>query len=225
MEGSTRRARNGCTASVASTSPYGTSRGRRQRAALPAVRGQGAGTLRTLCDQWSAAGMGSAGRISGERPERSRGSHMAGGYRVFRVDTAIRPCTGRAGAHPGGGRAAAGGAAGAPGAGRWRPTTGGGRGRGGAVTTRGRAFGRSRRPAQIREGVGPDGNWMIDLHQRFDLHEAAELCRLLKSMRPFCVEDPLREEQFRTQIPKLACSPRCRWPQVKNRARPPPSAR
>ena len=56
---------------------------------------------------------------------------------------------------------------------------------------------------QIREGVGPDGNWMIDLHQKFDFHEAVEVCRLMEPSRPFCVEDPVREEQFRTQIPKL----------------------
>ena len=56
---------------------------------------------------------------------------------------------------------------------------------------------------QIRDGVGPDGNWMIDLHQKFDFHEAVEVCRLMEPYRPFCVEDPVREEQFRTQIPKL----------------------
>jgi hypothetical protein len=33
--------------------------------------------------------------------------------------------------------------------------------------------------AQIREGVGAGGDWMMDLHQSFDLHEAAELCKLL----------------------------------------------
>ena len=44
---------------------------------------------------------------------------------------------------------------------------------------------------------------MIDLHQKFDFHEAVEVCRLMEPYRPFCVEDPVREEQFRTQIPKL----------------------
>ena len=44
---------------------------------------------------------------------------------------------------------------------------------------------------------------MIDLHQKFDFHEAVEVCRLMETYRPFCVEDPVREEQFRTQIPKL----------------------
>ena len=56
---------------------------------------------------------------------------------------------------------------------------------------------------QIREGVGPDGDFMIDLHQKFDFHEAVEACRLTEPLRPYAVEDPLREEQFRTQLPKL----------------------
>ena len=51
--------------------------------------------------------------------------------------------------------------------------------------------------------VGPEGDWMIDLHQRFDFQEAVEICRLMEPLRPFIAEDPLREEQFRTQIPKL----------------------
>jgi len=56
---------------------------------------------------------------------------------------------------------------------------------------------------QIREGVGAEGNWMIDVHQKFDFHEALEICKLIEPTRPFIVEDPVREEQFRTQIPKL----------------------
>jgi L-alanine-DL-glutamate epimerase-like enolase superfamily enzyme len=34
---------------------------------------------------------------------------------------------------------------------------------------------------------------MIDVHQKFDFHEAVELCRLMEPLRPYCVEDPLRE--------------------------------
>jgi L-alanine-DL-glutamate epimerase-like enolase superfamily enzyme len=125
---------------------------------------------------------------------------MAAGYRVYRVDGGILPSTGRAGGPAGGTGAAAGTGAGA------QAGAGGGRGggRGGAIFDA-----RSRIPRiiqaveQIREGVGPDGNWMIDLHQKFDFHEAVEVCRLMEPYRPFCVEDPLREEQFRTQIPKL----------------------
>jgi len=56
---------------------------------------------------------------------------------------------------------------------------------------------------QIREGVGPEGDWMIDFHQKFDFTDALELCRMIEDARPYCVEDPLREEHFRTQIPKL----------------------
>jgi galactonate dehydratase len=119
---------------------------------------------------------------------------MAAGYRVYRVDGGILPSTGRAGGAPaGGGRAGAG-----PGAG------GRGGGRGGTIfDSRSRIRQIIQAVEQIRDGVGPDGNWMIDLHQKFDFHEAVEVCRLMEPYRPFCVEDPVREEQFRTQIPKL----------------------
>jgi galactonate dehydratase len=126
---------------------------------------------------------------------------MAAGYRVYRVDGGILPSTGRAGGAAG--RGVAGGQApGAPVAGG--PAGGRGGGRGGSVfDSRSRIRLIIQAVEQIREGVGPDGNWMIDLHQKFDFHEAVEVCRLMEPYRPFCVEDPLREEQFRTQIPKL----------------------
>jgi L-alanine-DL-glutamate epimerase-like enolase superfamily enzyme len=114
---------------------------------------------------------------------------MAAGYRVYRVDGAIRPTP-------------AGGARGAAPGGRG----GGARGAGGSRGTfnsRVRIREIAEAAAQIREGIGPDGDWMIDLHQSFDFHESVEVCNLIAPLRPFCVEDPLREEQFRTQIPKL----------------------
>jgi galactonate dehydratase len=119
---------------------------------------------------------------------------MASGYRVYRVDGGILPSAGRAaGAGPGRG-------AGAPPAGG----RGAGGGRSGSMfDSRSRIRLIIQAVEQIRDGVGPDGNWMIDLHQKFDFHEAVEVCRLMEPYRPFCVEDPLREEQFRTQIPKL----------------------
>jgi len=145
---------------------------------------------------------------------------MAAGYRVFRVDSAIRPTVpgaarggAPAGAPPAGARGGppAGGRGGPPAGGRGAAGAGPNANNGpiGVGGSRGTFNSRSRirqiaeAAAQIREGVGPDGDWMIDLHQSFDLHEAAELCRLLEPMRPFCVEDPIREEQFRAQIPKL----------------------
>jgi len=120
---------------------------------------------------------------------------MAAGYRVYRVDSAITPLPA-----PGG-----------------TAVTRGGTGRGGNAAdapigvsgSRGTFNSRSHirkigeAAAQIREGIGPDGDWMIDLHQSFDFQEAVEVCNLIAPTRPFCVEDPLREEQFRTQIPKL----------------------
>ncbi len=92
--------------------------------------------------------------------------------------------------------------AGERGAGGRRGGRGGGPG-GGIFDSRSRIRQIAEAAQQIREGVGPDGNWMIDLHQSFDFQEAIELCNLLAPFRPFLVEDPLREEQFRTQLPKL----------------------
>ena len=111
---------------------------------------------------------------------------MAAGYRVYRVDSGILPSTG-------GGRGAAPGAGG-PGSGGRGPSL---------FDSRARIPQIIKAVEQIREGVGPDGNWMIDLHQKFDFHEAVEVCKLMEPYRPFIVEDPVREEQFRTQIPKL----------------------
>ncbi len=122
---------------------------------------------------------------------------MGAGYRVYRVDGGILPSTGGArtgepGAGPGAGPGAAGARAGGPG------------GRGGSVfNSRARIPQIIKALEQIRDGVGADGDWMIDVHQKFDFHESVELCRLMEPLRPYCVEDPLREEQFRTQIPKL----------------------
>jgi galactonate dehydratase len=54
-----------------------------------------------------------------------------------------------------------------------------------------------------REGVGPDGNWCIDLHQRFELNDALRACRAMEEYEPFFVEDPVRDEHALMDIPKL----------------------
>lgn len=46
--------------------------------------------------------------------------------------------------------------------------------------------------AEVREGVGPDGDWILDAHTRFDLADAVRLCKLIEPLNPFFVEDPLR---------------------------------
>ena len=45
---------------------------------------------------------------------------------------------------------------------------------------------------EVREGVGPDGDWILDAHTRFDLADAVRLCGLVEPLKPFFVEDPLR---------------------------------
>lgn len=56
---------------------------------------------------------------------------------------------------------------------------------------------------QAREGVGKNGDWAVDFHQRFDLSEAMRGCDLIQNLAPFFVEDPVREEAFREDLPKL----------------------
>jgi galactonate dehydratase len=48
---------------------------------------------------------------------------------------------------------------------------------------------------QLREGVGPDGEWAIDFHTRFDLPDAVRLSHLIEDLEPFFVEDLVRSEE------------------------------
>ena len=50
---------------------------------------------------------------------------------------------------------------------------------------------------EAREGVGKDGDWTVDFHQRFDLWDAIRGCQLIEEFEPFFVEDPVRDEAFR----------------------------
>jgi galactonate dehydratase len=56
---------------------------------------------------------------------------------------------------------------------------------------------------QAREGVGKNGEWVIDFHQRFDLSDAVRGCDLIQPLAPYFVEDPVREEAFREDLPIL----------------------
>jgi len=56
---------------------------------------------------------------------------------------------------------------------------------------------------QVREGVGKNGDFCIDFHQRFDLNEAIRGCDLIKDLAPFFVEDPVRTEAFAEDLPIL----------------------
>lgn len=57
--------------------------------------------------------------------------------------------------------------------------------------------------AQAREGVGKNGDWCVDFHQRFDLSDAVRGCSLIENLAPFFVEDPVRAEAFNDDLPKL----------------------
>lgn len=56
---------------------------------------------------------------------------------------------------------------------------------------------------QARDGVGKNGDWCVDFHQRFDLTEAVRGCSLIENLAPFFVEDPVRAEAFNEDLPKL----------------------
>jgi L-alanine-DL-glutamate epimerase-like enolase superfamily enzyme len=56
---------------------------------------------------------------------------------------------------------------------------------------------------QAREGVGKNGDWAVDFHQRFDLTEAVRGCELIQTLAPYFVEDPVRTEAFLEDIPLL----------------------
>ena len=57
--------------------------------------------------------------------------------------------------------------------------------------------------AQAREGVGKNGDFCIDFHQRFDLSDAIRGCSLIESTAPFFVEDAVRAEAFLEDLPRL----------------------
>jgi galactonate dehydratase len=56
---------------------------------------------------------------------------------------------------------------------------------------------------QAREGVGKNGDWAVDFHQRFDLSESIRGCNLIQDLSPYFVEDPVRAEAFLEDIPIL----------------------
>jgi len=54
-----------------------------------------------------------------------------------------------------------------------------------------------------REGVGPDGNFAVDFHQRFNFTDALRCCRMIEEFSPFLVEDPVATDLFHQDIPRL----------------------
>jgi L-alanine-DL-glutamate epimerase-like enolase superfamily enzyme len=56
---------------------------------------------------------------------------------------------------------------------------------------------------EAREGVGPNGDWCIDFHQRFAYDDAVRACRMIEQYEPYFVEDPVRDEFFHQDLPRL----------------------
>jgi galactonate dehydratase len=60
-----------------------------------------------------------------------------------------------------------------------------------------------------REGVGADGDWMIDFHQRLDYSDSLRACRMIEEFDPYLVEDPVRADSFLQDIPRLRTMTSC----------------
>jgi galactonate dehydratase len=56
---------------------------------------------------------------------------------------------------------------------------------------------------EARQGVGPNGDWCIDFHQRFDFNDALRACRGIEEFEPYFVEDPVLDQHALMDIPKL----------------------
>jgi len=56
---------------------------------------------------------------------------------------------------------------------------------------------------EARQGVGPNGDWCIDFHQRFDLNDAIRACRGIEEFEPYFVEDPTLDQHALMDLPKL----------------------
>jgi L-alanine-DL-glutamate epimerase-like enolase superfamily enzyme len=56
---------------------------------------------------------------------------------------------------------------------------------------------------EVRQGVGPNGDWCIDFHQRFDYNDAVRACRGIEEYEPYFVEDPVLDQHALQDIPKL----------------------
>jgi L-alanine-DL-glutamate epimerase-like enolase superfamily enzyme len=60
--------------------------------------------------------------------------------------------------------------------------------------------------AEIRDGVGKDGDWAIDYHTRLDMPDAVRLSTLIEGLEPYFVEDLVRSENpgvYRTLRPQV----------------------
>lgn len=55
----------------------------------------------------------------------------------------------------------------------------------------------------LRDALGPTGDWSVDFHQRFEYDDALRACRMIEEYQPYLVEDPVRTENFLQDIPKL----------------------
>jgi len=51
-----------------------------------------------------------------------------------------------------------------------------------------------KRCQEVREGVGEDGDFICDFHAKLDMSDSVTLANMLEPLRPYWVEDPVRNE-------------------------------
>ncbi len=125
----------------------------------------------------------SSGAGTGQLLQEQARAAMEAGYRAFRMDAASMDRIGRRGAPA--------------------PETDAGPLPGPIYDTHERVRQVAQDCKDLREGVGPNGDWLIDLHQRFDFPDGLRICKLIEQYEPYLVEDPVRTDQFNEDIPKL----------------------
>jgi L-alanine-DL-glutamate epimerase-like enolase superfamily enzyme len=74
---------------------------------------------------------------------------------------------------------------------------------GGVFDARERVNQLARDAKEIREALPPNGDWSVDFHQRFQFNDALRGCKLIEEYAPYLVEDPVPDEHFLEDIPKL----------------------
>jgi galactonate dehydratase len=74
---------------------------------------------------------------------------------------------------------------------------------GGPWDVRARLLQLEKNAKNVREALGSNGDWSVDFHQRFEYTDALRGCKLIEEYAPYFVEDPVRDEHFMEDIPRL----------------------
>jgi L-alanine-DL-glutamate epimerase-like enolase superfamily enzyme len=70
-----------------------------------------------------------------------------------------------------------------------------------------------KRCQEIREGVGEEGDFICDFHGKLDMSDSVTLANMLEPLRPYWVEDPVRNEAL-PLYRHCEKGSKCRWRRV-----------